>query len=122
MASGFGRFMAVALLTVSVVYSLGAGDLDAYSVAFGAGGVLSYLLGVAFKVPTRVRCNLSALSQRHLIVSGYAREIGLIEADAERVEGVPGGEGRWRHQGGGRGDPRRHRRRGRPHRSLLQAR
>ena len=88
MQVAFGRaswWLAVALLTVSVVYSLGAGDLDAYSVAFGAGGVLSYLLGVAFKVPTRVRCNLSALSQRHLIVSGYAREIGLIEADAYRA-------------------------------------
>jgi len=83
----FGRaswWLSTGLLTVSVVYSLAAGTLDGYSVAFGAGGVLSYLLAAAFKVPTTVRCNLAALSQRHLIVSGYAREIGLIEADAYR--------------------------------------
>jgi hypothetical protein len=88
MQVAFGRAMwwlSVSLLAVSVVYSLSEGDLDAYSVAFGAGGVLSYLLGLAFNVPAKVRCNLSALSQRHLIVSGYAREIGLIEADAYRL-------------------------------------
>jgi hypothetical protein len=88
MQIAFGRaswWLAVGLLGVSVVYSMASGDLDAYSLAFGAGGVLSYLLGVAFKVPTRVRCNLASLSQRHLIVSGYVREIGLIEADAYRL-------------------------------------
>ena len=84
----FGRaswWLSVSLVAVSVVYSLAAGTLDGYSVAFGAGGVLSYLLAAAFGVATKVRCNLAALSQRHLIVSGYAREIGLIEAEAYRA-------------------------------------
>jgi hypothetical protein len=84
----FGRaswWLSTTLLAVSVVYSIAAGDLDGYSLAFGAGGFLSYLLGLAFKVPATVRCNLSALSQRHLVVSGYAREIGLLEADAYRL-------------------------------------
>jgi hypothetical protein len=84
----FGRaswWLSVTLLAVSVVYSIAAGDLDAYSLAFGGGGVLSYLLSAALKVPTKTRCNLAALSQRHLIVTGYAREIGLIEAEAYRA-------------------------------------
>jgi hypothetical protein len=84
----FGRaswWLSISLLAVSVVYSLAAGDLDGYSVAFSAGGVLSYLLAAAFGVETKVRCNLAALSQRHLIVSGYTREIGLIEAEAYRA-------------------------------------
>ncbi len=87
----FGRaswWLAVSLLGVSATYSIAEGGLDGYSVALGGGGVLSYLLGVAFKVPTRVRCNLAALSQRHLIVSGYVREIGLLEAEAYRVIGA----------------------------------
>jgi hypothetical protein len=42
---------------------------------------------VVFKVPSRVGCNLAALSQRHLIVTGFAREIGLIEVDAYRAIG-----------------------------------
>lgn len=84
----FGRaswWLTVTLLAVSVVYSLATTTLDAYSVAFGAGGVLSHLFAAALGVPTKIRCNLAALSQRHLIVSGYAREIGLIEADAYRA-------------------------------------
>ncbi len=87
----FGRaswWLAVSLLAISVTYSIGAGTLDGYSLALSGGGLLSYLLGVAFKVPTRVRCNLAALSQRHLIVSGYVREIGLIEAEAYRAIGA----------------------------------
>ena len=45
----------------------------------------SYLIGVLFKVPSTVRGNLAALAQRRLIVTGYAREIGLLEADAYRA-------------------------------------
>lgn len=87
MQVAFGRaswWLAISLLSVSVTYSITSGGPDGYSVALGGGGLLSYLLGVAFKVPTRVRCNLATLSQRHLIVSGFVREIGLIEADADR--------------------------------------
>jgi hypothetical protein len=87
MQVAFGRasyWLSFSLVAMSAIYSLAAGDLDGYSVAFSAGGVVSYLLGVMFKVPSRVACSLAALSQRHLIVSGFAREIGIIEADAYR--------------------------------------
>ena len=87
MQVGFGRaswWLTIALVGVSVVYSVAEG-LDEYSAIFAAGGVGSYLLSIAFNVPTTVRCNLSALSQRHVIVSGYAREIGLLETEAYRL-------------------------------------
>jgi hypothetical protein len=96
-ASRVGLVMRTALFSVSVLaailatlYTARHGNemvgsiLDRDSVIFSAGGVGSYLLGVLFRVPSTVRCNLSALSQRHLIVSGYAREIGLIETEAYR--------------------------------------
>jgi hypothetical protein len=90
MQIAFGRafgWLSISLVVMAAVYSIASDGLDGYSVVFSAGGVGSYLLGVLFKIPTRVRCNLAALSQRHLIVTGYAREIGLIEADAYRVIG-----------------------------------
>jgi hypothetical protein len=90
MQIAFGRaswWLSMSLVAIAAVYSLAANDLDTYSVVFSAGGVGSYLLGVLFNVPSTVRCNLSALSQRHLIVSGFAREIGLIEAEAYRTIG-----------------------------------
>jgi hypothetical protein len=90
MQVAFGRasyWLSVSLVAMSAVYSLAEGGLDAYSAAFSAGGVLSYLLGVMFKVPWRVAGSLAALSQRHVIVTGYAREIGIIEANAFRKIG-----------------------------------
>ena len=87
MQVAFGRmsyWLSLSLVAMSAIYSIAAGDLDAYSAAFSAGGVLSYLLGVMFKVPWRVASSLAALSQRHLIVTGFARELGIIEADAYR--------------------------------------
>jgi len=75
------------LVAIAAVYSVASDGLDAYTVVFSAGGVGTYLLGVLLKVPSRVRCNLAALSQRHLIVTAFAREIGLIEADAYRAIG-----------------------------------
>ena len=57
MQVAFGRmsyWLSLSLVAMSAIYSIAAGDLDAYSAAFSAGGVLSYLLGVMFKVPWRV--------------------------------------------------------------------
>ena len=90
MQVAFGRAsyaLSFSLVAIAAIYSVASDGLDAYSVVFSAGGVGSYLLGVLFKVPSRVRCNLAALSQRHLIVTGFAREIGLVEADAYRAIG-----------------------------------
>lgn len=90
MQVAFGRAsyaLSLSLVAIAAIYSVASDGLDAYSVVFSAGGVGSYLLGVVLKVPSRVGCNLAALSQRHLIVTGFAREIGLIEADAYRAIG-----------------------------------
>lgn len=92
MQLAFGRIailLAGGMVVCAIAYSLAVGDVDRYSLAFGGGAVVPWLLSVVLDLPTRIACNLSALSQRHLIVAAFAREVGVIEAHAYREIGRP---------------------------------
>jgi hypothetical protein len=97
MQLAFGRGVVVlagGMIICAISYSLAVGDVDRYTLAFGGGAVVPWLLGVVLDLPTKIARNLFALSQRHLIVAAFAREVGVIEAHAYRDLGRTRRQGR----------------------------